>query len=208
MNWASLKVKRNNRAFVAGMTGSGKTTLARYLLEDAEKLHSVIYDLKYDSAIEQWKRHKIYYDFEALQDARENRLVYRPPITHETNRDAQDAFFAWVYHREYTRLYIDEGYALIGGSNPSMYLKALLSRGRSRGISTILSVQRPVSLPLLTISESEQVYLFRLGLPEDRKRMAEFTGIDERDQARLQPYQFYYWSITGGARGPLKLKLR
>lgn len=215
MKWNDLKVRADGRAFVAGKTGCGKTTLSRFLIEDEDKPYSVIYDQKIDGTIGKWAEsgsHVIYTNFDEIQYATEPRLIYRPPVEDETDKAAQDAFFQWIYDRENTRVYVDEGYALVGGSNPSHYFRACLSRGRSRGISTVLSVQRPVSIPLLTISESEQVYLFRLGLPEDRRRMEEVTGISEKDQEDLRHFEFYYWDTYTGVykdrKGkPKKIKL-
>jgi len=203
--WRRIKLGRNDRGVLIGATGCGKTTLARFLIEDVNKPYSVVYDPKISESIGKWP-HTFYYDFGQLQEAEERRLIYRPPVEEEQDAYAQNRFFQWVYWREHTRLYVDEAYALLGGSNPSFYLQACLSRGRERGISTLIATQRPSRIPLITLSEAEHFYIFRLNLPQDQRRIEEITGITVEEQLSLEQFQFFYWNAITG-RHPVKLKL-
>jgi len=205
--WRNIQIGRNDRAILVGMTGCGKTTLARYLIEDKNKLHSVVYDPKASEAISKWTTtQKQYTTFEQIQYAEEERLIYTPNVYEEQNAQIQDEFFSWVYWRYYTRLYIDEAYALIGGTRPSRHLLACLSRGRERGISTITAVQRPRNFPIVLMSEAEHSYIFQLRTPEDRQRITEYTTLSEDAQIDLKEFEFYYFNIKTGLY-PKKLKL-
>lgn len=206
-DFRQMKMQRDDRAALIGATGTGKTTLARYLVEDKNKKCSVVYNNKPSDSISLWQdTQTIYQDFSLLEEAEEDRLIYTPPLRESLSEELQDRFFAWIYERRYTRLYIDEASALRGGSNPSYYLQACLARGRERGISTITGTQRPSRVPLILLSESEHFYIFRLTLLQDRMRIYEMTGISVDEQTDLRNHEFFYFNAIIGERSP-KLKL-
>lgn len=205
MEWQSLKLPKNDRGVLIGATGSGKTFLGRYLVEDAEKPYSVVYDAKISESIGQWP-HKIITDFDELVESDERRIIYRPNYIEAVNPVEQDAFFEWVYLRKNTRLFVDEAYAVTGGTNPSFHFQACLARGRERGISTLVATQRPHRIPLVTLSEAEHYWIFRLTLLNDRRRVEEITGITAEEQLDLKNHEFFYYSAFEG-RYPRRLKI-
>lgn len=205
-DWRQIRMGQNDRAAVIGATGTGKTTLARYLVEDRAKRCSVVYDAKISDSISAWSTHAFYDDFERLKRAEEYRLIYRPSFRESMDGDAQEAFFEWIYWRRYTRLYIDEASAIRGGVNPPFSLQHILARGRERGISTVVSTQRPKRVPLIFFSEAEHFFIFRLNMVGDRERVFELTGIDPYEQTTLEKYEFFYYSVdTGQPSQRLKL---
>lgn len=205
MEWQSLKLPKNDRGVLIGATGSGKTFLGRYLVEDAEKPYSVVYDAKISDSIGEWD-HKIITDFDELVESEERRIIYRPNYIEAVNPVEQDAFFEWVYLRKNTRLFVDEAYAVTGGTNPSFHFQACLARGRERGISTLVATQRPHRIPLVTLSEAEHYWIFRLTLLNDRRRVEEITGITAEEQLDLKNHEFFYYSAFEG-RYPRRLKI-
>jgi len=205
MEWQSLKLPKNDRGVLIGATGSGKTFLGRYLVEDAEKPYSVVYDAKISDSIGEWD-HKIITDFDELVESEERRIIYRPNYIEAVNPIEQDAFFEWVYLRKNTRLFVDEAYAVTGGTNPSFHFQACLARGRERGISTLVATQRPHRIPLVTLSEAEHYWIFRLTLLNDRRRVEEITGITAEEQLDLKNHEFFYYSAFEG-RYPRRLKI-
>ena len=221
--WEQLRIGQNDRAILIGATGCGKTLLARFLVEDSAKPFSVVYDAKglisspaLQKPQDRWVGHKVYTNFDDLIEAQQERLseeprvIYRPPIEEERDYRAQDEFFNWIYDRWHTRLYVDEAYSILGGTNPSQYLQACLSRGRERGISTVISTQRPARIPIITMSESEHIFVFRLNAATDRARAAELIDVDayEFHPVNLKDFQFYYFNArVGQASGKLTLDI-
>lgn len=198
-------MRPNDRAVLIGMTGSGKTTAARRLLEDVAKPYSVVYDPKISESIDKWTVeaggvHEVYTDFEKLQRAQEDRLIFRPNYREALDARAQDAFFQWVYEQCHQRVYVDEAYSLLGGVNPSFHLQAILARGREKGISTVVATQRPKRIPIVTLSEAEHYYIFKVTQMGDRQWIAEQTGIDPLEQADLKEFEFFYYSQRAGDR--------
>jgi hypothetical protein len=213
MEWSELQINPTDRAILIGRTGCGKTTLARYLVEDRRTPYSVVYDAKISDSIGKWNAHKFIYDYgeyiEALDDPDTYpRIVYRPSMLESIDANAQDTFFAHIYQRKNTRLYIDEAYAVLGGTNPSFHLQAILSRGRERGISCVIATQRPKRIPLLFKSEVEHIYVFALNLREDRQIVSDITDIDELEIFDLKNYEFIYYNcLTGQRSGVLQLDI-
>lgn len=206
VEWRQLTLGKNDRGMLIGATGSGKTFLGRYLIEDQEKPFSVVYDAKISESIGRWSNHEFITDFDTLIESDARRIVYRPNYIEAVDPAAQDQFFEWVYQRQHTRLFVDEAYAVTGGSNPSFHFQACLSRGRERGISTLVATQRPHRIPLITLSEAEHYWIFRLTLLQDRRRVEEITGITAEEQLDLKNHEFFYFSVFEG-RYPRKLKL-
>lgn len=200
-DWRQLTMGRDDRATLIGATGTGKTTLARYLVEDKYKVCSVVYNNKPSDTISLWRNtQSMYYNFDPLPEIDDDRIIYTPPTKETLSADLQERFFEWIYYRRYTRLYLDEASALRGGVNPSYYLQACICRGRERGIGVITGTQRPHRVPLIFMSESEHFYIFRLNMLSDRYRVYEMTGISVDEQTDLRNHEFFYYNAVIGQR--------
>jgi hypothetical protein len=70
-------------------------------------------------------------------------------------------------------------------------LRRALKMGREKKLSVWFASQRPSQIPIALISEAEVIFSGLLRNPNDRKRMADFTGFPELMQ-QLPQYQFYY----------------
>lgn len=199
LEWEQIKLRKNDRGVLVGATGSGKTFLAQYLVNDEAKPYSVVYDAKISDSIGRWKGQRFISDFDELIECDEPRLIFRPNYVEAVDALSQDRFFEWVYLRQHTRLFVDEAYAVTGGANPSFHFQACLTRGRERGISTLVATQRPYRIPLVTLSEAEHYYVFRLQMLKDRQRVEELTGISAEAQTELEEFEFYYFNVFSGA---------
>lgn len=196
-----------------GRTGCGKTTLVKYLLDDPMKPYTIVYDAKGMMKASEWKNFSLITDYQTVIESdpvETPRIIYQPPFEATLNPDEQNDFFYWIYNRYYTRVYVDEAYSLLGGINPSKGLLACLSRGRERGISTVVSSQRPARIPAITLSEAEHFYIFSLTHPADKQRVEDITAgrITSEDIEDLKPHQFLYYNAWTNQRVPYSIKLR
>lgn len=72
-------------------------------------------------------------------------------------------------------------------------LRQLYATGASRLITVLATTQRPMQISQEAISESEHLFVFRLGLAGDRKKLEEGAGIDLGEAAQLPPFQWLYY---------------
>lgn len=189
---------RSDRAFLVGMTGSGKTTLARQLL--TSRLYVVALDYK---RLLKWPDFRLCTSLKQLVDAREPKLLYRPSIHDFASAENSALLWEWLYKRGNTTVYVDETAITIDVHNLPLYYRACLMQGREHGIEVWSSTQRPLDIPSVIGSESEHVYAFRLRLPQDRKRVEDLTGISSRAIGDLTKRRFLYAPQDGDVTGPL-----
>lgn len=151
--------------------------------------------------------------------SKEERIIYRPSkerylkngrLTNESeDADCQEAFFQYVFDGKRRRVYVDECSSLLGEVRPNAYLKWCLTQGRELGISTVCATQRPVSIPVITMSEASKMYIFRLNWRDDQKRVEELTGgrVTVAEQAELKDLHFFYYDAASRWRHPTPIKL-
>jgi hypothetical protein len=201
---------RSDRAFIAGQTGSGKTVLARYLCAFRE--HVVVFDPK--RRID-WTGYKLVSSLKAmaaLDPKKEKRIIFRPDFNAVKDWDRGDdeiqRAFEWVYRRGQTTLYVDEAYMLTRGEEIPDFYHACLTQGRELGVETWTATQRPMNIPQVLMSEAEHAYIFRLKLPQDRRKVEQICAVPESQTAALAKRSFLYAPQSGDTLGPFTLNLK
>ena len=197
---------RTDRALFVGMTGSGKTTLARALL--AGRKFVIVYDGK---GTVNWPGHKLVTELDRLFDldpVKYPRLTYRPNVADAQDDARKEAFFAWVYARRNCTLYIDEVYSVVSGNQLPFSFRAILTRGREHNLESWNATQRPMMIPQEIISEAEHAYVFKLRMEQDRDKLARVAGFNP-DALRVQHKRdfLYFRDDSVQPFGPFRLAL-
>ena len=186
MKRSSLIEVNNAHWTIAGQTGSGKTVLSTELITASDRA-VMVHDPKGDFEWPQVRnlpeeRRPVVVEHigeirSALSGNRRRGVIYRPEAMESQNPDALGAFFQFAYDRKNTLVYEDEAYSVtdLKGAALRWYL-ACLTRGRSRGVFVGSSTQRPVRVPMATITEVRHLFVFQLHYVEDRKRLAANAG--------------------------------
>lgn len=86
---------------------------------------------------------------------------------------------------------IDEAYMFHNGGRCGDGLTALLTRGRSKKISTIVATQRPAWLSLFCLTEATRFYIYRVINKDDRKRLSQITPYNP--DLLLDKHRFWYY---------------
>lgn len=193
----SLIPASGERALIVGQTGGGKTALATFILMRIPVAPCILYDTKEEAKFPKLPNSIIVETMTECAKEYDNPeidyIIVRPPLDLLDKPKELDEYLLYHYHNfKHSTAYIDEAYSFHHNSRPGTGLIGLFTRGRSRGITTIISTQRPRHISLFLMSEAQKVFVLSLGLKDDRKRMGDV--IPGFESLPLPPkYGFYFF---------------
>lgn len=176
---------------ILGCTGSGKTTLASWVLSMApfDRMPYIAIDYKNDDLLAQIGRLKEL-DLSDQIPERPGLYVVRPL---PSDAEAVEKWLWRIWERGSTGLYIDEAYLLPNKEA----IKNILAQGRSLRIPVIAASQRPVDVPRSIFTEASHIAVFRLNDDRDKKTVREFTPkymlFGPGGAERLLPEHHSFW---------------
>lgn len=179
MKRGSFIPESGERGIVMGQTGSGKTAFVIWLLVRIPTAPIIIYDTKLEPKFEKLPASKVVVTqdevAEAFKDVKLDYIIVRPPEALLGEPEKLDEYLWYHYlHFHQSVAYIDEAttFHTMGGK-PFKGLLSLMTRGRSKGITTIISSQRPRGISRSVITEATKAYVFYLADMDDRKRISD-----------------------------------
>ena len=200
-------IRKDEHVLVAGATGTGKTYLAAKYLEGYNNV--VVLDTK--AMFYNWEKMEATGEVVVIDrlanigKVKNKKIIYRP-VFQELNEEMYNHFFSWIYRRENTIVLIDETMQI----SPTPFklpefAKGILQRGRQKNVSIWALTQRPQNISPLFISEAKHLFVFRLNLEQDRKKLVHVAGFDEF-MHKPEKYVFWYADVTKDEK-PIKGKI-
>lgn len=181
---------QGEHVLITGGTGSGKTTIARKVVDQriARRGAVVVFvgKLSPDQTIlHDYKDFKRWHTFKRNPSAFEDKVLLWPDTNRYKSIPDKVKLQREVFGDAFNRLsntgkwtvQIDEGLYTVNPRflNLSAPLSMLSNMGRSSGLTLITLAQRPAHLPLELYSNASHVFTARTGIPQDRKRLAELN---------------------------------
>lgn len=197
-----LLPEKGERTLSVGQTGSGKTAFNVWLLDKLSFAPVVIYDTKEEPKFLTLKTAAVARSFkevsERLQSGEHDYVVFRPPdsVLHDPQKLDE---YLYAHYSQFPGVdaYIDEVYSFHSSGRPHMGLQAMLTRGRSRGISVLMSSQRPVSLSRSALTESQHIYVFVIAHEEDRKTLNKLIpGFEKLPMIKPKTHKFFHYDAA------------
>jgi hypothetical protein len=135
-------------------------------------------------------------------------VIIRPDVEKLSDPEYLDGLLLESYYGlTGCTIYVDELYMFHRGVSSGPGLTALLTRGRSKGITFIGSTQRPARISVFAMSEAQKFFVFRLIYPDDRKKLGGI--IPDFEKMPTPPkFGFIYYETGESAAlryGPVRL---
>jgi hypothetical protein len=197
-------IRGDERIFIAGKTGSGKTELAKHLLYSQEQQFFILDNKGMFGRDKDSK--KFIMKEAAPADTLEQCyslgqkyrfVVYRPAPELESNRqeflDTMNSFLWWIYYRQNTGIYIDEATAISDSYNILPAHNAIMKRGRELNVPCWNSSQQPVNVHNTLMSEADHFFVFITQMQSHRDKLAGFMG-DNVKKTVPRNYTFFYFN--------------
>jgi hypothetical protein len=204
----SLKWNQGEHVFISGATGSGKTTLARSILERRGHVLAFALKVKDDTITKDYAGWSVVGSMKEIEPWM-NRVVLWPKLkrgggtellAHQANV-VQSAFDHLFKARGWC-LFIDELNYMCKFMGVQKPIESLHYIGRSSGISLVTAAQRPAYVPLAVLSNASHAYVGRTKLATDLKRMGDFGDVDPKATSRTiqsleSKHDFLYMPTQG-----------
>ena len=182
--------------WICGKTGSGKTVLAKRMLWPGAA-RRIFHDIKCennDLAINATTCKNSLELARAIQAGKVS-ILYQPD---DLDTSDFNEFCKIVYAHGNFTIFIDEIAAVCDNNWMEPWHKALLMRGRSRGIGQVNLSQRPRACHNTVISEAEHFFVFKLNLQTDVQKIKQFFPKKYHNEIYNLPlYHCLYTDITG-----------
>jgi len=187
-----INLKSNERLFICGHTGSGKSYLLTRIVKGYKRV--IFIDPKHEHSL---NGSVLVYDVKGCVNAMKNEqfFVHYKPV--EFDSEIINELCKHVYELGNCLVVFDE-VSRFAYPRVTEYHDRLIRMGRSRGIGVWHTSQRPSFVDNYVISESEHVISFSLSIEADRDKLRGVMG-DEAEKTRtLERYHWLYYSIHEG----------
>jgi energy-coupling factor transporter ATP-binding protein EcfA2 len=188
-----LRWSQGEHVVLSGPTGSGKTTLAKSLLEKRGHVVGFAVKAKDPTLMEEFSDWEFVEDFTDIENWMNRVMVWpRPRLTGPKKEDAD----AWTTRKRKTFKYAFDKLMMADGwgvyvdelaymSNPKYggvgnQIEQMHYIARSAKTSVLSCVQRPAFVPLAVMSNASHAYIAKTHMAEDLKRLSNLGGVDQK----------------------------
>lgn len=197
-----INIKGSDRCLFIGRTGSGKTTLAKAILNSSNVERYTVIDPKHmftpAKGVSIVPEYVSYYKKQVIRNSQGN-------IVEE---DAYRNALLQAWRRKNCIIYVDEA-TLVTRPRPILpEYGRVIRTGRERNVGIWSATQRPADIPSVLFTECEHIFCFQLTFDDDRKKVIRFTGDKAGKILRgLRGHDFCYYNVLDDECTKLSLTL-
>lgn len=201
------RFKQGQHVTIIGPTGSGKTVLARELVEARKYVVGLGIKFKDESLEDLLKRGWLRIGKWSKRPRSATRILLWPKENdlskiRDTHRNVFGSLLQDVFKTGSWTIWTDELRYLTDIVGLKKEFVQLYVTGRSNYISLVSAAQRPSHVPLEAYSQAQHLFLFRTGDERDLTRMGGLNGTDAKQVAQtvanLPLHHFLYVDLTNG----------
>ena len=198
-----MQIQTNERIFICGMTGSGKTEFAKRLLPFYPRV--VFHDREFgNSDLIQHYHFTPVHDPETLLmyiQKGKKRILYQPAQGGE--KEGVEDFnrvCEIVFKSRNIALMVDEVSSVVSGQNAPFWFGEIQRLGRKYNVGCISLIQRPMRIDQNLLSECEHMFIFKLKMPQDREKIEKVCGKYMDFGNNYEHPSVYDWKLKIGIR--------
>jgi ABC-type phosphate/phosphonate transport system ATPase subunit len=173
---------------ILGQRGSGKSYLARHLIQEIKRL--IIYDTlgEYDTGINVENLNE-FKEFFLKTYQGDFKICYQPVKP----QDDFEAVCDIAYECGDLTFLVEEIDTFCSAQDISENFANIIQRGRHKNITLIGVSQRPFGIPRLVTSQAKVIYSFIHREPRDLDYLKAYIGDEAEKIKDLKPYEFLKW---------------
>lgn len=209
----SILLDKGQRGLLVGKTGSGKSQGAMFHLRHTDIWPKIIFDTKIEdfffSVPEEGEEMELAFSVDDLKAIKKRPIKEQPdyilvrPSAEEVQAfDPLDEYTQFVYNNfGKCFIYFDELTNWHRGMLCGPGLINVLTRGRSRGKTTLMASQRPAWISRSCLTETDKFFIHNLNDEKDVDRLSDVVP-QMKKMKKLKRFHFYHYDTAADMDAP------
>lgn len=182
-----MKIKDTDVITIFGQRGSGKSVMAKYLLQNYPRF------FVYDPLNEYGHLGKVVTDLDQIDLENDKRIIFNP-IKKNDDLEMHDIISGFVWEYMPNTLFATDEMQMYQSTKLTPNFKKVITQGRHKGIGVLAISQRFANLNQTILTQSHHVFIYSLFGRDIESAKSYFGKKIEESINSLPEYAFIYWN--------------